>query len=137
MDIDEPKLIPDYSALPAEESSKSEVANREKPQSSSRPVIRPGASGVDHDPNRSLAAVGLSPGAASGSPSSWNTGQTQLEEGLARVRHEVLSEMSVMLQSVIHANLTPLLDQVRMVQATMLSFTLGKAGGGALGREVW
>ena len=53
------------------------------------------------------------------------------------MRHEVLSEMSVMLQSAIQANLTPLFDQVRMVQATMLSFTLGKAGGGALGREVW
>ena len=51
----------------------------------------------------------------------WNTGHTQLEEGLARVRHEVLSEMSVMLQPVIQANLAPTLDQVRMVQATMLS----------------
>ena len=97
------------------------VASPENPQSSSRPVIRSGVSGVDYDQNRSLAAVGWSPGAASGSPSSWNTGHTQLEEGLARVRHEVLSEMSVMLQSVIQANLAPTLDQVRMVQATMLS----------------
>ena len=121
MDIDEPELVPDYSALPAEESSKSEVASPENPQLSSRPVTRPGASSVDHDQSRSLAAVGLSPGAASGSPSSWNTGHTQLEEGLARVRHEVLSEMSVMLQSVIQANLAPALDQVRMVQATVLS----------------